>query len=282
MDHHHTTNEPGQHGGEPPPAVRYQEIAEDLRQKIASGEYPPGSKIPTYTQLTAKYQASSTTVREAVNLLRVEGLVRSAQRHGTIVLDRGSGVVRLDRGGSVRRNEYGYVFNAGAGHWAPLSIRPPEWATADAETAARLEIEEGAPVLVRWRTVGPDHNHPLQLTRTCLTEELARDTVIEHPDTGPGGWMDRAEHDLGHGPLSWAEYTSSRMPSREEARALRMAKQTPALVLARVATSGTTRRPVGVDITVMSGALFEVGHAISRDRTARWPTIPATDRNTPR
>lgn len=264
-----------------PSPVRYREIADDLRRKIEEGEYAAGAKIPTFAQLMNIYEAGSNTVREAVNVLCVEGYVRSVRKLGTVVLDRRSSVERLDRGRDVRRNEYGYFFNAVSGHWGATAIRPPTWTEADAEVAGRLGIAIGTLVLIRWRAVGPDKDRPLQLTRTCIVEDLARGTAIERNDTGPGGWMERAEQDLGHGPLSWEEYAATRMPTRDEVRALKIHKQMPVMVLTRVTTSGTTGLPVAVDITVMSGMSFEIRYPLVRDRSARWPTTPATDRNIP-
>ncbi|RPE26606.1 GntR family transcriptional regulator [Kitasatospora cineracea] len=265
-----------------PPVSRYREIADDLRRRIDSGEFPVGTKLPTYAELRREYNVGGPTIEEAVNVLRAEGLVRSARRLGTVVLDREDQVHRLDRGNAVRRNEYGYIFNAGAGHWPPIAMRPPAWVEADDELAARLDIDRGTLLLVRWRVVGPDKSRPYQLTRTFVVEDVARGTVIEQVDTGPGGWMDRVEHDLGHGPLDWAEYITSRLPDPEEAKALKIDKEAPVLVLSRVATSGSTGKPIAVDVTVMSGRMFEVRHPIGRDRSARWPTTPAADRNKPR
>ncbi|MFC1405759.1 MULTISPECIES: GntR family transcriptional regulator [Streptacidiphilus] len=266
----------------PPPVARYREIANDLLRRIESGEFPPGSKLPTFAELRVEYDTGGPTIEEAVSVLKVAGRVRSARRLGTIVLDGQAPVERLDRGHSVRRNEYGYIFNAGAGHWAPIAFRAPAWVKADDEIAARLEIAPGSPVLVRWRVVGPDRTQPFQLTCSYIVEAVARGTAVEQVDTGPGGWLDRAEHDLGHGPLSWAEFVTSRLPGPEEAKALKIPRETPVLVLSCVATSGATKEPIAVDVTVMPGRSFEIRYPITRDKSARWPTAPAADRNTPR
>ncbi|GAA1860433.1 hypothetical protein GCM10009836_45730 [Pseudonocardia ailaonensis] len=55
---------------------RYLEVADDLRSAIAGGTYPVGSELPSTSQLTTRYGASTTVVRAAVKELRNEGLVK--------------------------------------------------------------------------------------------------------------------------------------------------------------------------------------------------------------
>jgi len=46
----------------------YRRIAVDIRGRIESGEYAPGSQLPTEQVLRDQYQASRKTVREALTL----------------------------------------------------------------------------------------------------------------------------------------------------------------------------------------------------------------------
>ena len=62
-------------------------IAEDLRKRIAKGEFPVGSRLPSEYMLADEYQVNKTTANKAVGLLEHDGLVeRRASRAGTIVL----------------------------------------------------------------------------------------------------------------------------------------------------------------------------------------------------
>lgn len=65
---------------------KYHEIAEDLRQRIQSGEYPQGTKLPTEEDLGDSYQASRNTIRQAIERLTREGLVAKRQGQGTFVM----------------------------------------------------------------------------------------------------------------------------------------------------------------------------------------------------
>ena len=52
-------------------------IAEDLAARIMSGEYPPGTELPTYPELRELYGASVTTLQKAILVLKQRGLVES-------------------------------------------------------------------------------------------------------------------------------------------------------------------------------------------------------------
>lgn len=65
--------------------VIYLEIAETLRRKIESGEFRPGSVLPSEASLGKTHQASRVTVRKALEVLRSESLVESKQGFGWVV-----------------------------------------------------------------------------------------------------------------------------------------------------------------------------------------------------
>jgi len=53
------------------------QIADDLGQRIRSGEWAPGEPLPTYVQLAVHYRVSRTTIALVVKLLKDRGLVVS-------------------------------------------------------------------------------------------------------------------------------------------------------------------------------------------------------------
>lgn len=69
------------------PAVplSYAQIADDLAARIAVGEYPPGSMLPTTAELADLYSVSVTTAYRAVALLRDRGLAVGSQGRGVFV-----------------------------------------------------------------------------------------------------------------------------------------------------------------------------------------------------
>ena len=61
-------------------------MARALREDIVSGSFPVGAQIPTEESLCQRFSVSRHTVREALRLLREDGLVSSRQGAGTRVL----------------------------------------------------------------------------------------------------------------------------------------------------------------------------------------------------
>ena len=51
-------------------------LANDLRERILSGEFPEGTSLPPERDMVVQTQMSRTTVREALRILEVQGLVR--------------------------------------------------------------------------------------------------------------------------------------------------------------------------------------------------------------
>jgi GntR family transcriptional regulator len=65
--------------------VRYLAIADDLRDRVARGEFGAGRLLPSEAELSAAYDASRVTVRKALEALRDEGLVDARQGFGWFV-----------------------------------------------------------------------------------------------------------------------------------------------------------------------------------------------------
>jgi DNA-binding GntR family transcriptional regulator len=64
----------------------YRQIADDLRQKIESGELGHGDQLPTELELRESYDASRNTVRDAVKWLITRGLIETRPGQGTFVV----------------------------------------------------------------------------------------------------------------------------------------------------------------------------------------------------
>lgn len=64
----------------------YRQIADQLRQRIAAGDYALGSRLPPERDLAVQLGVSRPTVREAVIALEVEGLVEVRMGSGIYVV----------------------------------------------------------------------------------------------------------------------------------------------------------------------------------------------------
>lgn len=58
---------------------RYMIIKNDLKSKIETGEYQPGAKLPSETELVNIYHVSRITVRSAIDALYQDGLIQKKQ-----------------------------------------------------------------------------------------------------------------------------------------------------------------------------------------------------------
>lgn len=67
------------------PTTLYAQLASILRSKINLGEWPPGFEIPTIEELRAQYGLSRITVRQATQMLVMEGLLFSQSGRRTTV-----------------------------------------------------------------------------------------------------------------------------------------------------------------------------------------------------
>ncbi len=67
------------------PKYRYEEVADDLRARIAAGEFPPSSKLPSRAELCKYYGVSQIVADRAMWLLRQEGLTESLAGVGVFV-----------------------------------------------------------------------------------------------------------------------------------------------------------------------------------------------------
>lgn len=63
----------------------FEQLARQLRERIASGEYPKGSKLPSIDDIIRQTGLSPMTIRRAFRLLASEGLVVIRAGRGTFV-----------------------------------------------------------------------------------------------------------------------------------------------------------------------------------------------------
>lgn len=64
---------------------RYSEVADQLRLAIMTGQYPVGTLLPSEAALCQEFGVSRHTVREAIHVLQLRGLVAPEQGRGTRV-----------------------------------------------------------------------------------------------------------------------------------------------------------------------------------------------------
>lgn len=79
----------------------YKQLADAIREQIADGTYAPGQDLPTAAAIGDRYDVGRDTVRDALAVLRAEGLVLTERGRPAYVAEHPADVVRLEPGDQV-------------------------------------------------------------------------------------------------------------------------------------------------------------------------------------
>lgn len=66
----------------------YIQVASVMRRRIETKEWLPGQKISTLVELESEFEVARVTIRQAIDILREEGLLHSKQGRGTFVAEK--------------------------------------------------------------------------------------------------------------------------------------------------------------------------------------------------
>ena len=130
----------------------YQQIAEDLRAQIESGELEPGAQLPTELELRDRYASSRNTIRDAIKRLTSQGLVETRPGQGTFVTRRVDPFVTVLTGDptSGRGEGAAYLSEVSESHRARASASPRvEIQVPSAEVSRRLRVAPDTQVVSR-------------------------------------------------------------------------------------------------------------------------------------
>jgi GntR family transcriptional regulator len=207
-------------GLEPPPQ-RYQWVADTLRERIRSGEYQPGGKLPSEGELSKEFKVSKVTARLAVAQLRGEGLIRSRVGSGVVVVPPRRLSDDILRGFAF----YRALERQGLQAAVTTSIAR---APATEEVAEALDLAPGIQVLVHERLTRAEGGPPIFLATNYFPEDVAEAVpqLAEESTSGLTRWLGEA-----YGPLYGEDVLDSRMPTREERSRLEIPPRTPVLVI---------------------------------------------------
>lgn len=233
----------------------YHQIANDLRERIVSGAWAAGRRLPSEAELTQLYGASRITIRQALANLADEGLVSREPGRGSFVRDPSitAGPRRLTSFTDEMRSR---------GMHSTSTVLANRIEPADTRTAELLQVDVGTPTvrLERLRygdgqPVGIQVSHlvaaqvpgfeTLDFSDRSLYEELARRAGIT---------IEEAEE----------TYIVSAIDGSDAER-LEVAPGTPGLVVERVGWSGG--QVVEFTRSLMRGDRYRV--QIRLRRTAR-------------
>lgn len=246
----------------------YKQIADALRQQIEDGDFAPGDRLPSETALMEQFGTARATVRNALEVLALEGRTRSVRGIGVFVREASatSPVLRHTYDRLARRHReagQGPLEADAQATGVPLVQEVLELAevSAPAAIAERLKVSSGDPVFIRRRLVTSHDGTPLQLADSYIPLDVAKGQIRE-AYSGPGRTYARIE-EQGHRLTRFTEELTFRMPTDDEARQLRLDHGIPVIDLVRVAY--TDERPVECFLAVMAGDKHRFTYRIDAD-----------------
>lgn len=208
---------------------KYREIADDLRRRIAAGEFGERRKLPAERNLCVHYGASQMTVRQALGVLRDEGIVESRVGSGWFVVE-WRPIVRnaLQRLSAAQWGEGRSMWDVDVDdrRLEPRDVQI-ELIGAPEDVARALDLEPGEPVWKRNRRYAVEGEVVMRAT-SYIPDDLARGTRITQIDSGPGGTYARLR-EAGHGPVKFREQLRCRLATPAEVDDLHLAAGAPVI-----------------------------------------------------
>ena len=227
--------------------AKYRQVAAELRDAIAAGEYPAGSRLPAIADMAATRGTSINTVFTAVRLLEAEGIVRAIQGSGVVVLDR--------RPVQVAYSRYTAVMQPGGqlGPWETacqqagipgrMVLIEVETVPSDPDVAAILDLPTARRRIVRRsrHAVLGDPEQVVQIHTASYPARLVHGTPIAADEKVTGG-IYAAFAAAGIPPATASETVGARPASDEEAAELHV--RSGAVLTVQRITRDATGRPI--------------------------------------
>lgn len=216
-------------------------VAADLRAQIMAGRLVPDEKLPSTAQLAERYDVVTTTVQNAVKILKEEGFVTSKAGSGVYVRDRRPFVV--DASAYYDPASRGVTYRL-------LSVVPDLEAPAD---VARSLGEDRAVLRHRMTLRGDE---PLELSWSYYPLSIANGTPLAGRGKIRGG-APAVLAEAGYPEREFVDQVSSRLPTPEEAELLELPPGLTVLRQFRTIYSDDGR-PVEVSILIKDAHLYEL------------------------
>lgn len=210
----------------------FQQIADELRKRIRSGEYPAGGKLPSETELIAEFGVTRLTVRRGLAVLANEGLTEPRRGRGVYV--RAQPAVLTVRNTRFRRSDRAAGKGALAAEseaaglsWASEQL---ELSVVDAPPPIAEVLGEARACVRRRRMIVA--GVPTQLADSYIPESIDEAIGWSRGANAPGGIYGLLEQH-GHLIVRYREELRVRSATPEESVALELPLAAPVVLLVR-------------------------------------------------
>lgn len=162
-------------------APKYHRIASEIRSQVRSGHYQPGERLPAETALAERFGVSVLTLRQAIGVLRAEGVLESRHGVGTFVREER----RLQR-----RSRHRYGVARGRPGLPSAALRQETTFVGrvplPVHIAPHVDLDPGVEVVIRRRSLhDPDTGRLEELGASYLPVAVAGGTCLEEPGALP-------------------------------------------------------------------------------------------------
>jgi DNA-binding GntR family transcriptional regulator len=206
-------------------APKYHRVADVLRREIRNGDLAPGQRLPAETTLVERFRMSLPTIRQALGVLRAEGLIESRHGIGTFVKEQRR-LQRRSRGRYVTARGLKSLLSHNFRHDIVFAGRGP----APAHIAEVMGLDPGAEVVIRRRHLyDKDTNRPEEIGASYLPAEVAGGTFLEQPTVVPQALFLCVEDLTGRRYTRARDQWIARMPTAEEASILELPSGAPVM-----------------------------------------------------
>lgn len=234
----------------------YRQIAQSLRGRIESGEFAPGSKLPTELELREQYHnASRNTIRDAIGWLSSRGLVAAHPGRGTFVVEKLTPfIVPLPRekGSAGETSEDFRKAVEKQGNEPSVGSPRVEIRKASSDLARELRVEEGDAIVSRHQERFIDGQPSSLQTSFYPMDFVQRGAVDLLQASGiPQGATEYVGEKLGIKALGYRDRLTVRVPDSNEAAFFRLPDvRAVLLVVIRRTVYTTGQKPIRFTVTV--------------------------------
>lgn len=224
-----------------PRLKKYETIIAALQARIADGTYPPGSMLPSETQVMAEFDVARPTAARVFELLRLQGWIEAHQGRGRFVRGVPAPARAIpDRAGVLLADEVD----------AQVRVLDVSRRDAPSRAMAALELEAGTKVIVRRWLTTVDELGPIELAIAYIPLAVADGTDVGSIHRLPDGLLRHLATRKNIGFTHATERISARPATAEESTLLEIGRRECVLTTLLAAHDQTGRPVVAFDVVL--------------------------------